>query len=201
MTRKLTTATAALVALVATLTACSSTGETATAPPTTTPTAAATTAPAAPATPEPCVPAAVGETVATMAEIACAEEAGLVAYRLDAGAVIVDPASAELPQAAVDAIVAPVRAKVEETGAEMQAVHVAAQATAQYASSQTGRNVVLVVPLATSTGTMYGAMSADGSTELGRASFASTARASQAATQAWIAGQPDAERFVVLVAE
>ncbi len=198
MNRTLTAA-AVLVALVAGLTACAGTGETTSAATsTTTPASAATTTPAAPETPEPCVPATVGETVATMAEIACAEEAGLIAYRLDAGAVIVDPA-AELPQAAVDAIVAPVREKVDDP--DPLAVTTAALAAAGYASSQLGRHVLVVTPVRASGGTVYGAYAGEGHPQPGRASVASTASASKAAVDGWVAQQPDTDDYVVLVAE
>jgi len=198
MTRTPITATAVLVALVATLAACSSASEpTATAPSTSTP-AATTTAPAVPATPEPCVPAAVGATVETMAEIACAEEAGLVAYRLDEGAVIIDPAAEELPEAAVAAIVAPVREKIAEGAASSTPVVLAAMSAAQYASTQVQRNVVLVIPVETGNGRMFGAMDGDGDPELGHATLSATEAAAVAATEQWVASQADADRYLVV---
>lgn len=208
-TQKLIPLTALTVALAATLlTGCSTHSSTEhTALPAAT--RSATTAPAPVETmPAPAAVPKAGDLITTVAQQKAAENAGLKVYTFTGkdGGVAYDPAQ-PLPDAVKADIAAPVAAAVEAAdGQSGPAVSQSARNAAANATNATGKKTIVVFgakaqrtensPLET----LYGAMSYVSNPELGHRSVSNSAAETVAIAQAWVATQPDAADWEIVVA-
>lgn len=182
---------------VALLAACS-TAPAQTAPVVASPTAVATQepAPAPVATEAPCTVPAVGTTVMTMDEIYCAEDAGLIAYRVSEGAVIIDPAAGEIPAGVQKEMAAAVVQAIES--GDMSAVSFASDQAAASIARSLRRPVAVIVSIVTADGPRFAATGSEAAGSLGPVSVAATHDATVAQTKAWIADQDDAAEWAIV---
>lgn len=194
------------LALSATLTvvllaACSN-AQDQTAPTPATPQVVATSeAPAPVETEAPCTVPTPGTTVTTMDDIYCAEDAGLIAYRLDTGAVIIDPAAGEIPAEVQKEMAAPVAQAIadEATGAS---VPLAARAAAESTAAALGRPAVVIASMRAADGIVFTATASvkdqDVRTSLGHAAVSSSHDDTVSKAKAWIASQSNAAEWVII---
>jgi hypothetical protein len=147
-----------------------------------------------------------GAAAPTTTETDAAEAAGLAVYPLAEGGIVFDPAQPLLDSIKADIGATVAQAIADEGGNRTQGLSAAILSEADAATRFTGRKVVIVfgaVGMRTSDGDpelLFSAYTAGGNPELGHASLSTSKDQTVAATQAWIATQPDAALWDVVVA-